>query len=200
MKKNKTLAYTLAATLLLGGAFVGTKAWFTHESKLSQKVQITMGELKTGIEYNGAWQIKPDNDLEYEVTDLESVLKNVTPGTKMTRNVIVSNKGSLDLDGIIQVKQIEGLDVNINFEGASYGDVEIEKLQDGTGYSVKNMPGKFKAGETEQYLLFKVSLEVPLGAGEDNTTQGQTIVDVDLDDFVTVKATQKGVQQSESVK
>ena len=28
MKKNKTIAYMLAATLLVGGTFVGTKAWF----------------------------------------------------------------------------------------------------------------------------------------------------------------------------
>ena len=29
MKKNKTIAYMLAATLLVGGTFLGTKALFT---------------------------------------------------------------------------------------------------------------------------------------------------------------------------
>ena len=46
MKKNKTIAYMLAATLLVGGTFAGTKALFESKVTAQTDLVITTGSLK----------------------------------------------------------------------------------------------------------------------------------------------------------
>ncbi len=41
MKKNKTIAYMMAAMLLVGGTFVGTKALFTDQVDATGEISIS---------------------------------------------------------------------------------------------------------------------------------------------------------------
>ncbi|RDY22507.1 hypothetical protein CHF27_013025 [Romboutsia maritimum] len=62
MKKNKTIAYMMAATLLIGGASLGTKALFSDqaEAKVNDLI-ITMGNLHVKVDEGDGWILKSGN-------------------------------------------------------------------------------------------------------------------------------------------
>ena len=59
MKKNKTIVYMLAAALLVGGTFVGTKAYFTDSAEAKTNLILSMGDVDVSAE---------DTEWNYETT------------------------------------------------------------------------------------------------------------------------------------
>lgn len=119
MKKNKTIAYMLAATLLVGGTFVGTKAWFSDQVTTDNGITITMGtldlELKEteGNNINGekvkGWTLVR-GELDNESTtgrtarngEVDNTFAEIRPGDYFEREFTVTNTGSLDQ--LVEVK------------------------------------------------------------------------------------------------
>ena len=65
MKKNKTIAYMLAAALLVGGTFVGTKALFTDKIETAGELQISTGDVNIEIIEPSKWAlIRNGNELK----------------------------------------------------------------------------------------------------------------------------------------
>ncbi|MDU3337233.1 TasA family protein [Paraclostridium bifermentans] len=94
MKKNKTIAYALAATLLVGGTFVGTKALFTDKAEAYNDLVITMGKLDINVE-EGEWKIENDNTESSNLTNNDR-FTNVKPGDSFLKEVTITNDGTLD--------------------------------------------------------------------------------------------------------
>lgn len=116
MKKNKTVAYMLAATLLVGGTFVGTKALFEDKVDVAGELSISTGDVdievvgenkwklnRNGAEYSEGTNIDSDeNDIDgvAPTEDLKEVASanfanNLKPGDKITKDITVKNKGTL---------------------------------------------------------------------------------------------------------
>ena len=57
MKKNKTVAYALAATLLVGGTFLGTKALFTDKVDTVGELSISTGDVDIVAEVTQDWTL-----------------------------------------------------------------------------------------------------------------------------------------------
>lgn len=94
MKKNKTLAYMLAATLLVGGTFVGTKALFTDRATATTDLVITMGEIGIEVKEGAKWKIEKQNG---EVVETESgkEFTHLKTGDKLVKEITITNTGNL---------------------------------------------------------------------------------------------------------
>ena len=131
MKKNKTIAYMLAATLLVGGTFAGTKAWFTDQGKADTDLVITTGTLDVEVEDMGWYLIgkTEGKPIDKEGISGNTVFENLKPGDILNKTIFVQNNGSLD-----QVLDIEGGIVN---EKKGPFDIEISKLNELDGKTLK---------------------------------------------------------------
>lgn len=99
MKKNKTIAYALAATLLVGGTFAGTKAWFTSQETANTDLVITTGTVDLEVVDNG-WYLDADGT-GTEATPVDKsnenfMFRNVKPGDGMWKQFDVTNTGTLN--------------------------------------------------------------------------------------------------------
>lgn len=94
MKKNKTIAYALAATLLVGGTFVGTKALFTDKAEAYNDLVITMGKLDVNVD-EGEWKIE-NNNTEASNSTNNDRFTNVKPGDSFLKKITLTNDGTLD--------------------------------------------------------------------------------------------------------
>ena len=94
MKKNKTIAYALAATLLVGGTFAGTKALFSDKAEAYNDLVITMGNLNVDV-VEGEWELE-NSDSESENSTNNDRFTNVKPGDSFLKKVTVTNNGSLN--------------------------------------------------------------------------------------------------------
>lgn len=95
MKKNKTIAYMLAATLLVGGTFVGTKAWFTDKVDAKNDLVITTGTLDVEFkdDLSEQWGVISKGTEAERVGN--NVYKNLKPGDYFTKTVGITNNGTL---------------------------------------------------------------------------------------------------------
>ncbi|MEG1285055.1 MAG: hypothetical protein RSD22_04905 [Romboutsia sp.] len=139
MKKNKTIAYMLAATLLVGGTFAGTKALFTDKVDIANKLVITTGIVDIEIKEDTEWFKNGDK--------LSKDFSTLVPGDVLTREVKVANnsnteceidvvdyKGSLDDKGYEVLRNA----VDDGFIALSdQGPGEIEKLKNGQSTTLK---------------------------------------------------------------
>ncbi|CUP49059.1 Uncharacterised protein [Turicibacter sanguinis] len=117
MKKNKTMAYALAVALLVGGTFVGTKAWFSDQVTTDNGIIITMGTLNLELIENNAekegenlgWKLfrdeevindslgtKKESDEDSKNGDIKKQHLNIRPGDYFEKTFTVKNTGSLD--------------------------------------------------------------------------------------------------------
>ena len=126
MKKNKTIAYMMAATLLVGGTFLGTKALFTDKLDTIGELAISTGDVDIEVTDKGAWtlirngkdlkdgttnDITDDNGIEgtaptHGTNNEDKLPKEVKPetpfannlkmGDTLTKTVRVENKGTLN--------------------------------------------------------------------------------------------------------
>lgn len=135
MKKNKTIAYMLAATLLVGGTFVGTKALFNDVVDIAGELAISTGdvdlevvtadtkwtlernggELKEGtsdsiIDENGkeghANVEHPGKNVENETAE-GNFANNLKNGDVLTKNVVIKNVGTLNATNLQITKNEE---------------------------------------------------------------------------------------------
>ena len=101
MKKNKTVAFALATALLVGGTFMGTKAWFTDTKEVKNNLVLTMGTLDLAVS-EGDWLLTKQNPAEsiqpLKGTDVEknTTYNNIRPGDVLTKTISIDNVGSLD--------------------------------------------------------------------------------------------------------
>lgn len=91
MKKNKTIGFMLAATLLVGGTFMGTKAWFTDQAEANANLTITTGSMDLEVS-EGDWTKVGDSE---STPESGNTFTNVRPGDKFTKTVTVTNEGTL---------------------------------------------------------------------------------------------------------
>lgn len=117
MKKNKTIAYMLAATLLVGGTFVGTKALFTDVEQVAGELSISTGDVNIFADTDVKWKLDRNGNehadgskgIEGEVGTNEGILgdggdsfetenplaNNLKPGDILTKEITVKNNGTL---------------------------------------------------------------------------------------------------------
>ncbi|WP_042277302.1 hypothetical protein [Faecalimicrobium dakarense] len=160
MKKNKTIAYALAATLLVGGTFVGTKAWFTNEETVTSELVIVTGGIGLEVEESD-W--KSDGLNAYSQGD--NRWDALAPGDILTKIVTVKNgdkgRGETNLDRELKVeggKQTNGTE---NYEITTPGLEKIENLSKGeTGqFEIvvkvnENMLSKDAYGDSNEFSEF----------------------------------------------
>ena len=131
MKKNKTIAYMMAAMLLVGGTFVGTKAYFTDEVSASGEISISTGDVDIEVVNDAKWEIDRQDSgdenigsLEGEVADFD----NLKHGDTITKTVEIENKGTL--------KSVVSLNENHEV---------TDKLPESIQYTAKFIDGKDNA-------------------------------------------------------
>ena len=105
MKKNKTIAYMLAATLLVGGTFVGTKAYFTDSVESKTNLILSMGDVDVSAE-DTEWKYETTVHGKKEATAFRLLnsdsFMNVKPGDKFVKEVIIKNSSNIDTDLVIE--------------------------------------------------------------------------------------------------
>ena len=156
MKKNKTIAYMLAATLLVGGTFVGTKAWFTASGTVDSGLVVTTGSMGLSVTEDNNWEVVTPGGIT-EITNqgagnnFENVtpagdrteitnqgaknnFENVKPGDDFEKQVTIKNTGSLN-----QVLTVTGGNINNNLNKnftvsfKTQNNEEIENITDFIG-------------------------------------------------------------------
>ena len=192
MKKNKTIAYLMAATLLVGGTFLGTKALFTDRADMIGAVTITTGDVDLSVTEE-KWNLERNGEDDELKTDINSGrFENLKFGDKLTRTVHIKNDGTLKAIANIKVNKSE-----IKTE-AEAEDKEI--IINGLKYTAKRTGGE-KIESTENIEIaagqsVSVDLEIEVvGKGKHNEEgslnkdkiQG---VDINLENSFVVDARQ----------
>ncbi len=110
MKKNKTIAYMLAATLLVGGTFVGTKALFTDEIDAVGELSISTGDVDIDSQVIQDWTLER-NGYEPDTGTSDkgrlAQFENLKTGDKLTKKVEIINKGTLK--AVVNLKEDESI-------------------------------------------------------------------------------------------
>ncbi len=115
MKKNKTVAYMMAAMLLVGGTFAGTKALFTDYVKASNDLVITMGEVDLDIDENDGWKIFNSNG-EVKETKKGKEFTHLKTGDILVKQINIKNTGDLQTKlSITKEGEINNLPSGITF-------------------------------------------------------------------------------------
>ena len=110
MKKNKTIAYMLAATLLVGGTFVGTKALFTDEIDAVGELSISTGDVDIDSQVIQDWTLERNGyELDTGTSDEGRLaqFENLKTGDKLTKKVEIINKGTLK--AVVNLKEDESI-------------------------------------------------------------------------------------------
>lgn len=207
MRKNKTIAYMLAATLLVGGTFVGTKAWFSDKVETDNGIKITMGTLDLELKENGAgeegenkgWKLVRDEKVissyfnlgsqkeskeDSKNGDIKKEHVNIRPGDYFEREFTVKNTGSLDQIVKVDSKLVHGVynhlfELTINDEGK---DILINTNE------FRLNPGESKT--------VKLKLQ-PTASGLDNSEQGKTFNFEELFSDITLTGRQVNADKTQ---
>lgn len=163
MKKNKTVAYMLAATLLVGGTFLGTKAMFTDKVDVAGEVSISTGDVDIAIEKDYGWSLKSNGADDNK--NGEANFDNLKTGDTLTKTVMLKNNGTLkavvnlekNKDMIPQLP--EGFEYTAELMGEVSGDPDSAPV-----YRPVGKDHVMKSGETAKVVL---KLEVT-GGGQHN--------------------------------
>lgn len=94
MKKNKTIAYMLAAALLVGGTFVGTKALFTDKIETAGELQISTGDVNIKVMEPSEWRLERNGS---ELNDGTSIINNGIDGFAPHEGSGITNKKDIPL-------------------------------------------------------------------------------------------------------
>lgn len=125
MRKNKTIAYALAATLLVGGTFLGTKALFTDSDTATNDLVITMGEIGIDVNEDAKWIVKDQNGEVREVAEGKE-FTHLKTGDTLVKNITITNTG--DLHRKITVEQ-EGM-APVLPSGVEFVDSSLTEVND----------------------------------------------------------------------
>lgn len=142
MKKNKMIAYALAATLLVGGTFAGTKALFTNEATIDNDLVIETGKVDIQAVNDTGWILNGEKSYEGD---------KLVPGDRLVRNVEIKNNSNVPTK--INVKYNHGqaseeLSNAINSKFIKVTDPGITGQNLGSGES-KIVPFEIKIGTPE---------------------------------------------------
>lgn len=139
MKKNKTVAYALAATLLVGGTFVGTKALFTDKIDTVGELSISTGDVDIDAEVIQDWTIDRNGYEPNTGTSVNGQLakfENLKTGDVLTKKVELINKGTLKAvvsfneDTAVTDKLPEGIDYTATFKTNDGSDITNGSVMD----------------------------------------------------------------------
>lgn len=118
MKKNKTIAYMLATTLLVGGTFAGTKAWFSETGTVENGLIVKMGSFdldiienmdEVGKEGPEGWVHYRNGKPEEIKTDKNgNKFTNIKPGDQFIRTITFKNNGTLNQRVFLDTSKFEG--------------------------------------------------------------------------------------------
>lgn len=212
MKKNKTVAYMLAATLLVGGTFLGTKALFTDKIDVAGELSISTGDVdievvgenkwlldRNGAEYSEGTNVGTKEDDKSGVAptdDLKEIASkhfanNLKPGDKLEKSITIENKGTL----IAEVT----LGNNFGEDNSKLGALNglVKPSQTVTVKGEVDSDGEFtlSPGETAE---IKLTLSVDGGGQHEQTATGSNYnadnienTVVDLTDAWTLDAVQQ---------
>ena len=173
MNKKKTIAYMMAATLLVGGTFVGTKALFTDKIDDIAELAISTGDVDIEVTDKGEWilsrngedlkdgstikddalgrdgkvDIMPDHN---EEDKLPQGVKPETPfannlkiGDKLTKTVTIKNTGTLTAK--LNLEQIKE---NGNIPDSLKGIISLKGNYIVQDNDTSDSPDIIEAGET----------------------------------------------------
>ncbi|MGL6106247.1 hypothetical protein [Romboutsia sp.] len=101
MRKNKTIAFTLAAMISVGAGALGTKGLFTDKETETNKFTITIGDLDVKSEVTKEWYVKSAGDKNIEGQPISEVNNKLQPGDVLAKDIKISNIGSLNQEIII---------------------------------------------------------------------------------------------------
>lgn len=206
MKKNKTVAYMLAATLLVGGTFAGTKAWFSDRVTTDNGIQITMGTLDLELKENGSseegknegWKLvrdenviesyfdlgtKKESDERSKNGDVKKEHVNIRPGDYFEREFTVKNTGSLD-----QIVKIDSQLVHGVYN--HYFELTIEE-----GKDTLLTTNEFRLGANDEKTI-KLKLQ-PHEEALDNTQQGKSFNFEELFSDITLTGRQVNADKTQ---
>lgn len=198
MKKSKTVAYMLAATLLVGGTFAGTKALFTDNIDNVGELKISTGDVdikvldssKWTIDRNGV-ELKEGSNIEGDIgeegfapshdTNKQDVApetpfaNNLKPGDILTKKVTIKNIGTLNAKLTLDDTGVEG----------KLGELKDFIKPGKTAIVDKNNNGILEPGEEAEFTLTLTaeqdSVHNTSSTGEvkdNNDTQEDAIVDL----------------------
>lgn len=195
MKKNKTVAYMLAATLLVGGTFLGTKALFTDKVDVAGEISISTGDVDIAIEKDYGWSLHSNgaDDNKNGKADFD----NLKTGDTLTKTVMLKNNGTLN--AVVNLEKNKDMIPQLP-EGFEYTATLVREVSgDPDSVPVYRPLGKdyvMKPGETAHVLL---KLKV-VGGGQHNQSdslnsdeQEQQIID--LESSYILNATQVNTQE-----
>ncbi|GAA0102370.1 hypothetical protein UT300012_30850 [Paraclostridium bifermentans] len=121
MKKNKTIAYALAATLLVGGTFLGTKALFTDKIDTVGELKISTGDVDIEVIGENKWKLHRQGDDKNTGTGNEDGNKldfdNLKTGDYLTKTIQIENKGTLKAN--IDLQKNELVEIPYGFTGSA---------------------------------------------------------------------------------
>ena len=188
MRKNKTVAYMLAATLLVGGTFLGTKALFTDEVTAAGEISISTGDLDLEVTNDTGWKLTRNGAEDETGTDSKKIFDNLKTGDILDKEITVTNNGTL----IALVDLVENTDLTSKLpEGIKYTATPVTHAG-----SVDEENGKIKM-PSKSSIKVQLKLEV-LGGGKHNDTKEPTLnsdtqesTTINLNDSYTLKATQQ---------
>lgn len=182
MKKNKTVAYALAATLLVGGTFLGTKALFTDKVDTVGELSISTGDVDIEATTAQDWKLARNGEDDSKGTTGPAQFDNLKFGDVLTKKVTITNEGTL--------KVILTLDENKD---------KTSKLPDGIEFNAtfkdgdNDLSGKvFEPGQT---ATVELKLEVTKGSEHSKTeklinSDAQEEQIIDLEDGFIINAQQ----------
>ena len=186
MKKNKTIAYMLAATLLVGGTFVGTKAYFTDEDDAKADLVISMGDVDVSVDETKGWVYESTVHGKQEATPFRMLEKdsfmNVKPGDKFVKEVTIKNGSDIDTDLVIS-----GGDVRAGSELAKAindGFITVKDNREDVLKSLNNNDEHDQFGTNlEKEATLKIEVEIQSRTPEQDNkynSNGGTYIDFDL--------------------
>ena len=96
MKKNKTVAYMLAATLLVGGTFAGTKALFEDTERAESKLILNTGKVDISVDDTQDWTRRDIDGIEKGTSPVS--FDNVVPGETYVKYITIKNNSTYDVN------------------------------------------------------------------------------------------------------
>ena len=122
MKKNKAMGYAVAATLLVGGTFLGTKALFTDVEQVAGELKISTGDVdievvedtgwildRNGNEFADGTTVKGETGIApLNLPETEDFANNIKPGDVLTKEITVKNEGTLIANvGLVRNEEVD---------------------------------------------------------------------------------------------
>ncbi|WP_025161797.1 hypothetical protein [Paraclostridium bifermentans] len=167
MKKNKTVAYALAATLLVGGTFLGTKALFTDKIDTVGELSISTGDVDIEVIGENKWKLhRQGNDTNTGTGNLagdDMDFDNLKTNDYLMKKIKIKNNGTLKAQ--IDLERNNKVSIPFGFEGTAKltelddskdnvllpnGEAEIELKIEVVGGGLHNSKDKLTINTDEQ--------------------------------------------------